>query len=138
MKTLQKYLILITIGGILYYFLEIISRGYSHPSMIIVGGICFIVLDSINEILKWSTPLTIQTVIGAIAITIIEFISGIIINIVLKLNVWDYSNLPFNIMGQVCPQFFLVWLLIAPVGIILGDYLRYYLLKEEKPRYKLF
>lgn len=46
---------------------------------------------------------------AAIIITLLEFVFGIIFNIFLGMNVWDYSNVPLNIMGQICLPFSLIW-----------------------------
>ena len=37
------------IGGSIYYLLEILYRGYSHDSMFIVGGLCFVGIGLVNE-----------------------------------------------------------------------------------------
>lgn len=133
-----KYIYLFIIGGLIYITLEVIFRGYTHWTMGIVGGICFILLGLINEILPWDLPLTIQMLIGSIIITSVEFISGCILNIWLKMNVWDYSNLPFNIIGQICLPFSVLWYFVSAIGIIVDDYIRYIYFGEEKPKYKLF
>lgn len=132
-----KRTILWLIGGILYYLIEILFRGYSHWSMVIVGGICFLCIGEINEIISWKTLLWKQGIIGSIIITVIEFLSGCFLNIFLKLNVWDYSNIPFNLLGQICLPFTILWFFLSIIGIILDDYLRYWLFHEEKPRYVL-
>lgn len=133
-----KYIYLFIVGGLIYTTLEAIFRGYTHWTMGIVGGICFIFLGLINELLPWETPLTLQMLIGSIIITFVEFISGCILNIWLKMNVWDYSNLPFNILGQICLPFSVLWYFISAIGIIVDDYIRYIYFGEEKPKYKLF
>ncbi|HCM14273.1 MAG TPA: hypothetical protein DHW85_13950 [Lachnospiraceae bacterium] len=79
-----------------------------------------------------------QMVLSAGIITAVEFLVGLVVNVWLKLNVWDYSNLPYNIMGQVCLIYTNVWFFLSLPAILLDDYLRYFLLKEEKPRYKIF
>lgn len=133
-----KYIMLFIIGGLIYTTLEIIFRGYTHWAMGVVGGFCFILLGLINEMLPWSTPLALQMLIGSIIITFIEFVSGCILNIWLKLNIWDYSNLPFNILGQICLPFSILWYFISAIGIVIDDYIRYIYFDEEYPRYKLF
>lgn len=133
-----KYIMLFIIGGLIYTTLEIIFRGYTHWTMGVIGGFCFILLGLINEMLPWSTPLALQMLIGSIIITFIEFVSGCILNIWLKLNIWDYSNLPFNILGQICLPFSILWYFISAIGIIVDDYIRYLYFGEEKPRYKIF
>lgn len=129
--------VLFFIGGLIYLLTELLWRGRSHWTMFIVGGFCFIVTGAINEVLSWETSLIIQCVIGAFGITITEFISGVILNIWLKWNIWDYSNMPGNILGQICPQYFLLWILISGVAIVLDDYIRYKFFGEDKPRYKI-
>ena len=137
-KLLLKYLFLFLVGGAIYCVIELLYRGHTHPSMYILGGLCFIVCGLFNEIFEWTTPLLIQMLLSSIAITILEFITGVIVNIILHLNVWDYSNLPFNLLGQICLPFCLIWFFLSLIGIVLDDYIRYYFFNEEKPQYKLW
>ena len=135
---IKKHLILGTIGGLIYVLLELIWRGYSHWTMFLLGGTCFVLLGLINEILDWDTPLTLQMLIGCTVITVLEFITGCVVNIWLGWNVWDYSDLKFNILGQISLFSSIGWYFISLVGITLDDWLRYRLFGEKKPRYKLF
>ena len=137
-KLLLKYLFLFLVGGAIYCVIELLYRGYTHPSMYILGGLCFIVCGLFNEIFEWDTPLLIQMLLSSIAITDLEFITGIIVNLILHLNVWDYSNIPFNLLGQICLPFCIIWFFLSLIGIVLDDYLRYYFFNEEKPKYKLW
>ena len=105
--------------------------------MIAVGGCCFIAIGMINEFIPWSMKLWKQMLIGSIYVTFIEFISGVVINIILGWNVWDYSMQPYNILGQVCLLFTAYWFFLSLPAIILDDYLRYWLFKEEKPHYEV-
>lgn len=137
LKLLGKYLILFIIGGIVYNLIEILWRGYSHWTMFILGGICFICLGLINEFIPWNMPLCVQMLIGSIIITTLEYITGCIVNIQLGMNVWDYSELPFNLNGQICLLFSVLWYFISVIGIILDDIIRWKLFNEEKPTYKI-
>lgn len=137
-KLFLKYLFLGFVGGFTYYNIEIIYRGYSHISMFILASFLFIIIGLINEFLSWDTPLFIQSIIGAIIVTVFEFITGCIVNLWLGLNIWDYSNEPLNVMGQICLPFTLIWIVLSCIAIILDDYLRYYIFNEEKPHYKVF
>ena len=74
LKIITKYLLLGTIGSIIYMSLEILWRDYTHWTMGVLGGVCFICLGLINEILSWETPLVLQMLIGSTIITILEFI----------------------------------------------------------------
>lgn len=137
-KPYHKEIILGVIGGLLYIVIELLWRGYSHWTMFILGGICFSLMGRINEVIPWNMPLWKQVLIGTMIVTCLEFVTGCIVNLWLGWNVWDYSNVPFNILGQICIPYMLLWIPISLVGIILDDYLRYWLFKEEKPHYKMF
>lgn len=137
MKQLLKCLILFLIGGALYITIEIGWRGYSHWTMFLLGGLCFVCIGMINELFEWEVLLLKQALIGAVLITLLEFLTGCIINIKLGWNIWDYSNVPYNLLGQICLPFFFIWILIATVGIILDDYLRYWMFQEKRPYYRL-
>ena len=134
-KNALKMIVLLIIGGTIYFYIETLWRGYSHWTMALVGGICFIAIGAINEYIPWKMGIVQQSLIGACMVTVIEFIAGLILNVWLSLAIWDYSNLPFNIMGQICLPFFFAW--IFAVAIIVDDYLRYWLFKEERPHYQL-
>lgn len=135
MKQFKKHMILFIVGGMSYYFIEVIWRGYSHFSMMILGGICFVLMGLINEFFTFAMPLWKQQLIATCIITTLEFITGYILNIKLSLNIWDYSNLIFNLMGQICLLYSVIWYFLSVVAIILDDYLRYWLFDEEKPHY---
>lgn len=110
------------IGGVIYYIIEILFRGYSHWSMIILGGICFVLIGLLDE---WQNhpPMLRQMVQGAIIVTVLEFVTGCVVNLWLGWNVWDYSNLPFNVLGQVCLFFTLAWFFITPIAVKLENFL---------------
>lgn len=125
-------------GGFIYYLIELIYRHYSHPSMFVVGGIAFLCVGGLNNYLPWRMPFAWQCVIGGIAITALELVAGLIVNVWLELGVWDYSHLRFNLWGQIVPQFTFAWMLLCIVAIPLDDYLRWKLYGEQKPHYTFF
>lgn len=134
-RTCLKAAVLFLIGGSIYVGIELLWRGHSHPSMFVLGGICFILVGLINERLPWEMGLLWQSLIGACIVTALEFTTGLVVNVWLGLGVWDYSNLPLNLMGQICLPFFLLWIPLVGAAIILDDYIRYWLFNEEKPHY---
>lgn len=135
-----KPLILFFIGGALYLVIEIAWRYFrcgapTHWSMFFVGGIAFILIGGLNNYLPWDMPFWAQTAIGTVVALIVELISGCILNIWLGLGIWDYSNMAFNILGQVCISFAIAWVFLVAIAIVLDDYIRYWLFKEKRPRY---
>jgi len=137
LKVCLKLLVLAVIGGAIYVGIEMLWRGHSHPSMFILGGLCFVSIGLINELFPWELGIVWQALIGGTMVTCLEFITGVIVNIWLKLGVWDYSGLPLNIWGQVCLPFYFAWVGLSVVAIVFDDYLRYWFFGEEKPHYKI-
>lgn len=135
-KSLIKYAVLFFFGGLVYYLIEILWRGYSHWTMIILGGLCFVAVGLINNILPWNMVIELQALIGAVLITSLEFIVGLIVNVNLGWDIWDYSNVPFNFLGQICLPFSLLWYMLSIIVIFTDDYIRYIFFNEKKPVYK--
>lgn len=136
MESYLKYAFLCLFGGALYYIVEVIFRGYSHWSMAILGGICFLYAGIQNEFTDRDKPLLLQILQVEMFVLIGEFITGCIVNLWLGWHVWDYSNMPFNLLGQICLPFALLFLPLCLFAIVLDDYIRYWLFYEEKPRYR--
>ena len=132
-----KYAFLWFVGGAIYIGMEMAFRGRSHWTMFVLGGICFVILGQINQVIPWEMPLYQQIQIGDMIVTVLEFIAGYIVNIRFGWGIWDYSHLPGNIMGQICPLFCLLWLPVCLAGIVLDDWLRCWLFGEERPHYKI-
>lgn len=100
------------IGAVSYVSLEILFRGHSHISMAFAGGLCFLLLHMI--FCRWEDiPLILKCTLCMILITAVEFFTGLIVNVWLKLGVWDYAEKPLNIMGQICPMFSALWFLMG-------------------------
>lgn len=133
MKTIiniLKPLILFIIFGFIYCGIEILWRGYTHPSMFVVGGLCCLLVGLINEITP-KMPMIWQCLLSSLIIITIEFISGCFLNLYLGLGVWDYSNQPFNLWGQICLSFTFIWFFLSYIAIKLDDWLRKKLFNED-------
>ena len=124
LNTFREYFTLFLLGGILYVLIEIGYRGYSHISMFIVGGICFILISSIGEFIPFKISIFLQMLISCILITSVELISGLIINIFLNLNVWDYSLNKFNLLGQICLKASITWFFLSLPAIYIGKFIK--------------
>lgn len=111
------------IGGILYGLIEIIFRGHTHWSMVITGGLCFLIFYILNITLP-TNSLLIRCIVSLVVITTLEFYTGYIVNILLKWNVWDYSSLTYNLKGQICLTFSAIWFLFGIPMTFLSNYLR--------------
>lgn len=138
MRKLVKFLILLSSGGLIYVLIELLYRGRSHWSMFLVGGICFVLIGGLNNWFPWNWSILRQMGISAAIVTAVEFVSGILLNMVLNLDVWDYSNMPFNIYGQICLPFTVIWFFLSFLAIVADDFLRWLWFWERFPEYHLF
>ena len=105
--------------------------------MFVLGGVSFVFLGLINEIIPWQMLLWKQMLIGTAGITTLEFVTGCIVNLWLGWHVWDYSGMPGNILGQICPQYTILWILVSLAGIVLDDWIRFLFFDEDRPHYKI-
>ena len=119
-KKAKKYTLLFVLGAIGYAAIETIWRGRTHWSMMIAGGLCFMLFSIVADRLK-DKHILIKAAVCAVGVTAIEFAFGVVFNLWLKMGVWDYSNLPMNILGQICPLFSLIWVGIAVAFLPLAD-----------------
>ena len=119
-----KYFILFGIGGIAYVVIELLWRGYSHWSMFVLGGLCFLLIGRLNEHFGTRLPLPALMLLGSAAVTLLEFAAGYLLNIRLGLHVWSYYGEPYNLMGQVCLKYTLMWFFMSGVCIAADNFLR--------------
>ena len=137
MKRISEYLFLWAVGGCMYYGFEVLFRGFSHWSMFLLGGVCFLFFFIQGKMVRWQDPLWRQTLRCLVFVTAMEFITGIIVNKWLGMQVWDYSELPFQFMGQICLPFMVIFSGLCVLGIFLSRYIGYLFYGEEKPRFIL-
>ena len=149
-------------GGGAYGLIEILWRGFTHISMIILGGICFIGLLHISKYNEVRFPLIFKrrgnqkktrvgenlssaktyglklnmvskSIIGGAMITAAELLAGIVLNIWLRLDIWDYSGERFQVLGQICFKYFFLWCGLSFV-VIAGCRLARWALKPKEAR----
>ena len=104
------------LGSILYGLTEIMWRGWTHWTMLLCGGLCFTLMylvsgSELSLFKKW--------LLSTCIITTVEFVAGCIVNLRLHWQIWDYSSMPFNLFGQICPQFILMWFALSIPGTAL-------------------
>ncbi|MGN0459994.1 MAG: hypothetical protein ACI4HL_03665 [Ruminococcus sp.] len=106
------------LGGVSYSLIEILWRGHTHYTMVLLGGICFLSLYKLFYAMR-DYSLLEKCVAGALLITALEFTVGCIVNLVLHMNVWNYGSMPFNILGQVCILYSTYWgFLCIPINFL--------------------
>ena len=126
-----KIVLLFMLGGAIYGGIEIAHRGFTHISMFLVGGLCFVLIGFIRYAIR-DIPVTVQMLLSAAIITLLEFISGLIVNLAWGLEVWDYSDEPFNLMGQICLRASAIWVWLSLAGIYADDFARRKMFGEKR------
>lgn len=115
MKQIGGYGIAFLFGFFLYSMLEIAFRGYTHWTMALTGGIVLTVLYDMEQ--RLHAHFLLRALLGALFITAIEFTVGVADNILMGWQVWDYSDTPMNLLGQICLPFSALWFLLCiPAG----------------------
>lgn len=100
------------LGAGAYGAMEILFRGYTHWTMLITGGACVLTMYYMWEWIL-SQPVVLGALAGAMIITTYEFFVGVLVNLKLSWNVWDYSAMPGNVLGQICPEFTAIWFCVC-------------------------
>jgi uncharacterized membrane protein len=120
-----KLLTVFSTGALCYGLMEILNRGFTHITMGLLGGLAFTVIHILNgERQKGKITLTPLLSISAGFITSTELLTGEIVNNILDLNVWSYSQMPFNFDGQICLPFSAIWFVLSFVGIVADNFIR--------------
>lgn len=108
--------VLFYLGGLCYFTLELLWRGFSHWSMFLLGGICFVILGQMNHA-RPALPLPLRALTAATVITSLELGCGLLVN--RRYQVWDYRHLPMNYHGQICLYFSLLWIPLSIAAMFL-------------------
>lgn len=108
----RKYIMIFMIGAAGYGLLETIFRGFTHWTMLVTGGVVFVILYYMNS-KNENAPLWKKAFAGALIITSIELGVGCIVNLWLDWNVWDYSGYSYNFLGQICLAFTVLWFFLC-------------------------
>lgn len=130
---IREYTVAAVTGGVAYSFLEILWRGYTHWSMILAGALAAILLYGIREHCR-SVPLSVRCLLGTAGITLVEFGIGCVVNLWWGLEVWDYSDMPFNLFGQICPTFSVLWFFLCLPAYWLCGQIRNFCRSTEESR----
>ena len=112
--------VIFILGAALYVAIELLWRGRSHWSMALAGGVCLVLLYGIRRALTL-LPIAIRPPLqwlvfcffGSFVITAVEFLIGCIVNLWLKLGVWDYSKKKLQLFGQVCLGYMGCWAILC-------------------------
>lgn len=140
----QTRVVTFFVGAAGYGCVELIWRGYTHPSMVLTGGACLLLIRRIN--VRFSgKPIFFRCIVCSAVITYVEFWVGCIVNRIMGLGVWDYSDMKMNFLGQVCLEYSVLWAaLCLPILLVFSasrqdgaaKYMRFESERKKELRYK--
>ena len=136
-------MLLWTWGGTVYFLLEVAYKtATGHPeriswTMLVLAIILCIPVERAGYQLPWDCPLWLQAAVCAALVTLVEFCAGCVLNLWIGLDIWDYSDIPFNLLGQICLPFSLVWWVLCFLFIVVFDWIRYAIIGGDKPTYSI-
>lgn len=109
-----KLSFLFYLGGMCYCGLELLWRRFTHWSMFLLGGLCFVLVGNLPK-----RPLPLRLTEAALLITTLELGCGLLVN--RNYRVWDYRHMPLNFLGQICLPFTLLWIPVSFAAMLLYD-----------------
>ena len=109
--TKWEVLFVYLLGGFGYGGVELLWRGHTHWTMLLLGGVCFLAIYAIT--VRQPGPLWKRCLLCAGTVTALEFCTGCLVNLWLGWGVWDYGGVPGNLLGQVCPLYAALWYLLS-------------------------
>ena len=118
-------------GAFGYGLIELFVRGRTHITMGLLGGAAMLFIHALGNKRRNGMLIITAAVSSALFITALEYITGLILNIELGLGIWDYSNLSFNLRGQICAEYTLKWVLVSVFGMLADEMIRKHLFKSE-------
>ena len=111
-----KKTVLFYLGGAVYFTMELLWRGWSHGSMFLLGGVCFLLLGQLGAHFP-RVPLWLKVMLGAAMVTALELGTGLLVN--RDFAVWDYRSMPYNYQGQICLNYSLLWMPVSLLAMLL-------------------
>lgn len=119
MRKIVEAVDLAALGGAAYGLIEILWRGYTHWSMVLLGGGLFFLLGKLNDMLPERMSLWRRGLIGGGVITAAEFAAGCVLNLRFGLAIWDYSAVPTQVLGQICLPYSAMWMALSMLASVL-------------------
>lgn len=119
---LSQFTFAFLMGFFIYSLIEIVCRGFTHWTMSLTGGLVLALLYAVNS--RRTTTLIRSCFAGSLIITALEFAVGVFDNLIMDWNVWDYSDMPLNLLGQICLPFTGLWFALCIPAYFLCRFIR--------------
>ena len=117
-----KYLFMFSLFSFVGWILEFIYRGLRQQKILNPGfmngcvlplyGIGAIICDMVCNMfqnVKSDYNIICTFLIAVLMLSILEYITGLVLDKIFHMKLWDYSKYRFNIKGYICLQYSIMW-----------------------------
>ena len=84
-----------------------VNRGFMRGPVIPIYGTGAIII--LFAVIPFRTSPVLVFILGTIAASVLEFVTGFVMERIYKVRYWDYSDKPFNLCGYICLFNSLCW-----------------------------
>lgn len=84
-----------------------VNRGFMRGPVIPIYGTGAVIV--LFAVIPFRTSPIIVFIVGTVAASILEFVTGFVMERIYKVRYWDYSDKPFNLCGYICLFNSLCW-----------------------------
>jgi len=97
---------------------KFVNRGFLHGPLCPIYGAC--ILSIIILLSNFKGNLFELLIIATFSTSLIEYLTGFLLEKIFKTRYWDYTDDPFNLNGRICLHFSIMWgaVSVAVVRII--------------------
>jgi len=93
---------------------KIVNRGFLNGFFCPIYGFGTVLILQSSKLVSdaFENPLTalmINVILAVILVTLLEYITGFILERIFNCKWWDYSDVPLNLHGYICLKFSLLW-----------------------------
>jgi uncharacterized membrane protein len=95
---------------------KFVNRGFLHGPLCPIYGACILSIIILLTNFK-STNVFVLLLFATFFTSLIEYLTGFMLEKLFKTKYWDYTEDPFNIHGRICLHFSLMWGAVS-IGIV--------------------
>lgn len=127
-----KLMTFMSVGALGYGLMELAARGFTHISMGLLGGLCFCFIGFTGQLRRQGRLTLLQQLfVATLFITTSELLCGLLENLLLGMNIWDYSAVPLNYKGQICLPFSALWFVLSYFATLTDKWIRLHIFREN-------
>lgn len=93
-----------------------VNPGFLYGTFVPIYGFAAVFIGLIDRHCE-TLPFPVRLALFFIIPTLIEYITAVILEKLLNLKLWDYSDSKFNLHGRVCLKFSIMWMVLVLIDI---------------------